>query len=106
MENKEEKTVETKKSSTKRIMKYAAIAAAAVGLGYILGNKETRSKIGSGINKLTAPKAVELEVEVDTCEEKQEASHEGQRPRKEWHNNNKGWRQERQFSSNQNQQSN
>lgn len=101
MENKEEKTVETKKSSTKRIMKYAAIAAAAVGLGYILGNKETRNKIGSSINKLTAPKAVELE-EVDTCEEKQEASHEGQRPRKEWH---KGWRQDRQYNCNQ-QQSN
>lgn len=99
MENKQE-NVEAKKSSTKRIVKYAAIAAAAVGLGYILGNKETRSKIGSGINKLTAPKAVELEVEVDTCEEKQEASHEGQRPRKEWHNNNKGWRQERQFNNN------
>lgn len=83
----------------KTAIKYAAFAAAAVGLGYILGNKETRNKIGSSINKITAPKAVELE-EVDTCEEKQEASHEGQRPRKEWHN--KGWRQERQF----NQQSN
>jgi len=101
MENKEG-NVEAKKSSTKRI-EYAAIAAAAVGLGYILGNKETRAKLGSSINKLTAPKAVELEVEVDTCEEKQEASHEGQRPRKEWHNNNKGWRQDRQFN---NQQSN
>lgn len=100
MENKQE-NVEAKKSSTKRIVKYAAIAAAAVGLGYILGNKETSSKIRSGINKLTAPKAVELEVEVDTCEEKQEASHEGQRPRKEWHNNNKGWRQDRQFNNQQ-----
>lgn len=99
MENKQE-NVEAKKSSTKRIVKYAAIAAAAVGLGYLLGNKETRNKIGSSINKLTAPKAVELEVEVDTCEEKQETSHEGQRPRKEWHNNNKGWRQERQFNNN------
>ena len=104
MENKQE-NVEAKKSSTKRIVKYAAIAAAAVGLGYLLGNKETRNKIGSSINKLTAPKAVELEVE--TREEQQEASHGEQlRPRKEWHSNNKGWRQERQFSSNQNQQSN
>lgn len=107
MENKQE-NVEAKKSSTKRIVKYAAIAAAAVGLGYLLGNKETRNKIGSSINKLTAPKAVELEVEVETREEQQEASHgeQLQRPRKEWHSNNKGWRQERQFSSNQNQQSN
>lgn len=100
MENKQE-NVEAKKSSTKRFKKYAAIAAAAVGLGYILGNKEIRAKLGSSINKLTAPKAVELEVEVDTCEEKQEASHEEQRPRKEWHNNNKGWRQERQFNNQQ-----
>lgn len=104
MENKQE-NVEAKKSSTKKVIKYAAIAAAAVGLGYILGNKETRAKLGSSINKLTAPKAVELEVEVDTYEEKQEASHEGQqRPRKEWHSN-KGWRQDRQFNNN-NQQSN
>lgn len=91
MENKENK-VEAKKSSTKKVLKYAAFAAAAVGLGFILGNKETRDKIGSSINKLTAPKAVELEGEPG----EPEASHEEQRPRKEWRNNNKGWRQERQ----------
>lgn len=98
MENKENK-VEAKKSSTKKVLKYAAFAAAAVGLGFILGNKETRDKIGSSINKLTAPKAVELEGEPG----EPEASHEEQRPRKEWRN--KGWRQDRQFNSN-NQQSN
>lgn len=99
MENKENMNVEiAKKSSTKKVIKYAAFAAAAVGLGYILGNKETRNKIGSSINKFTAPKAVELE----TCEG-QDVSYEEQRPRKEWRNN-KGWRQDRQF--NQNQQSN
>lgn len=91
MENKENK-VEAKKSSTKKVLKYAAFAAAAVGLGFILGNKETRDKIGSSINKLTAPKAVELEGEPG----EPEASHEEQRPRKEWRNNNKDWRSCRQ----------
>lgn len=50
MENKQENVeAKAKKISTKRIVKYAAIAAAAVGLGYILGNKETRAKLRSSI---------------------------------------------------------
>lgn len=43
-----------------RIVKYAAAAAAAVCLGYILGNRETRAKLGSSCSK----GAVELET---TC---------------------------------------
>ena len=99
MENKENNVVEAKKTSTK-VIKYAAIAAAAVGLGYILGNKETRTKIGASINKLTAQEGVKLNADDLAYEElKQEEEH-PERPRKEWRN--KGWRQERQF----NQQSN
>lgn len=59
MENKQENVV-LKKSSIV-IVEYAAAIAAAVGLGYLLGNKETRNKIWSSINK---------------------------RPRKEWHSSN------------------
>lgn len=107
MENKENNVVETKKTSTKKVIKYAAFAAAAVGLGYILGNKETRDKIGSGINKLTAPRNREVVLGEDdefpcntsNSEGQQVEENQHQRPRKEWRN--KGWRQERQFSNNQ-----
>lgn len=97
MENKQE-NVEVKKTSTKKVLKYAAIAAAAVSLGYILGNKETRTKIGARINKLTSQEGVKLNADDLAYEElKQEEEH-PERPRKEWRN--KGWRQERQFNNN------
>lgn len=107
MENKENMNVEEKKTSTKKVIKYAAFAAAAVGLGYILGNKETRDKIGSSINKLTAPRNREVVIGEEDDEfpcnssnnEERQVENQNQRPRKEWRN--KGWRQERQFNNNQ-----
>ena len=68
MENKQ------KNVKTMKVTKYAAIAAAAVGLGYLLGNKETRNKIGSSINKLTALKAVELETREEKPAEKEKSA--------------------------------
>ena len=82
MENKEinnggtvNEPVENKKKTTKKVVKYAAIAVALIGTGIVLGNKTTRTKIAGGIKGMFTKKNnaqvinEEVAVEETTTEE-------------------------------------
>lgn len=64
MENKEinnggtvnEPVENEKKNTTKKVVKYAAIAVALIGTGIVLGNKTTRTKIAGGIKGMFTKK--------------------------------------------------
>lgn len=67
--------VENKKKTTKKVVKYAAIAVALIGTGIVLGNKTTRTKIAGGIKGMFTKKNnaqvinEEVAVEETTTEE-------------------------------------
>ena len=81
MENKEVNNSGTvsepveKKKTTKKVVKYAAIAVALIGTGIVLGNKTTRTKIAGGIKGMFTKKNnaqvidEEVAVEETTTEE-------------------------------------
>lgn len=47
---------ENKKNTTKKVVKYAAIAVALIGTGIVLGNKSARTKIAGGIKGMFTKK--------------------------------------------------
>lgn len=103
MENKEinnggtvNEPVENKKKTTKKVVKYAAIAVALIGTGIVLGNKTTRTKIAGGIKGMFTKKNnaqvinEEVAVEETTTEEVEVEQPKNDEPVEQERQNNNG----------------
>ena len=102
---------EPEKKTTKKVVKYAAIAVALVSAGVVLGNKTTRTKIAGGIKGMFTKKNnaqvinEEVAVEETTTEEVEVEQPKNDEPvEQERQNNNgnfrKGFRYNNKFNHN------
>ena len=86
------------KKTTKKVVKYAAIAVALIGTGIVLGNKTTRTKIAGGIKGMFTKKNnaqvidEEVAVEETTTEEVEQPKNDEPVDKQERQNNNGNFR--------------